>query len=352
MATANALGGLSHLPVNAKQIASYVASLNLESVTDAAGHIIPDTPGDIHNVKYNNTAYFLLSQVVATIRKAASFEAAITPTLLKPLGISRIRESRSLRAVQDPQEAHYQMRCRAWHEDPKDPKKITGFAHAFAVGPSVRTPDMPLVAAQYGTWSSENHDGAGGLSAAVTDIARVVAMFSSGDANPVLMKNTLNTMLSRAANCSSKYSSKPGNEFHGFHGFDGVSIHDEKNGIYEGGKGGSLDASQNGYHFVTGSYGYLICIGSNDNGPDDIDMNWEVAIRPIAEGKDWGATDLFTDPSIGMAPLVPVAKKSLEIKEPSFKITPTLSIASVIGLHQKEALAPVAQPGPAILQSV
>lgn len=314
VATANAFGGLSKLPISPQQLACYVASLNLEGT---------DTPGDTHNVKYNNTAYFLLSQVIAKLRGAASFEAALAP-LLKPLGITRIRQSVSLVAAQAPDEARYQLRY------------LKGGQHAFGVGASVRTPSRPLVPQQYGTWSSENHDGAGGLSAAATDLARIVALFSAGAANPVLKPDTLNQLLANAANCTATYS---GPDKHGFHGFDWVNVVDKTKNAYTGAKGGYLPASQNGFDFTTGGLGFVICIGSNQ--AEGVTADWENGgVRPVAEKQDWGTTDLF--PQFGMAPLVPTTKQaSLELNLPP---APKLNLAATIQL-QANATPPLVAAG-------
>lgn len=336
-----------NLAIKPKQLSSFIASLNLETTAKKvppanAEKEVPDVPGDTTNVKYNNTGYYLLSQVVTAWRKANSFEEAITPTLLSPLGISRIRESKSLIGEQLADEARYQVRLVIHRDDKKDPARITSVQRASNAGPSVRTADQPLVAHQYGTWSSENHDGAGGLSAAVTDIARVVAMFSSGDANPVLKQDTLNQMLSNAAKCHKNYS---GPDCHGFHGFDWVDELDPANHVYEGAKGGYLPGSQNGFRFTSGGFAFLICVGSNtlEGVPD----TWEQDVRSIVLAKDkskaWDNIDLFTDASIKMSPLVPASKSPLAINLSSIPEMSSRTIRDSIAL-QKQAFSIQALP--------
>lgn len=293
---AKAFGGTNKLPVTPMQLAQHIASLPMDK---------DHQPGDTHNVVYNNTGYFLLSQVVAKLRGANSFEEAITPTLLKPLGISRIRQSRSLASAQASDEAHYQLR----HLSKKNDKGVLETTQrAYGTWWSVRTPDQPLVPSQYGTWSSENHDGAGGLSAAAVDLARVVAMFSSGTANPVLKPATLNQLFDNAVTCTKTYTGPNAdpskNEAHGYHGLDWAQANDQAKHLYRAAKGGYLPASQNGFSFDTGDLGLVICIGSNQ--AEGVMLNWETAVRPLANQQNWGTTDLFTLPEFGsMKSLVP-----------------------------------------------
>ncbi len=340
--TAQAFG--IKLPITPGQLSSYIASLKLETtkkkVPPSNTEVdVPDVPGDTTNVKYNNTGYFLLSRVVTVLRGAASFEEAIKPALLKPLGITRIRESKSLVGAQGADEARYQVRVVIARDDEKDPTKITGVQRALNVGWSVRTADQPLVAQQYGTWSSENHDGAGGLSAAVTDIARVVAMFSSGESNPVMTAATLNTMLANAAKCTQQYS---GPDRHGFHGFDWVNVLDAANHRYEGAKGGYLPASQNGFHFFSGGFAFLICIGSNTL--EGVADTWEQSVRDAVLTKDqakaWDSIDLFTDLSIGMAPLVPAAKTTIALNAADLAKAAQKGISETISLQKNIRVMP------------
>ena len=332
---AQAFGGLQHLPVTPKQLASYVASLNLDGT---------NVPGDTHNARYSNTGYFLLSQVVATLRGANSFEEAITPTLLKPLGITRLRQSVSLIGDQAPDEARYQLR---YLNDKDAQGKQLAKQRAFDTWASVRTPDQPLVPVQYGSWSAENLDGAGGLSAAAPDMARLVAMLSSGTANPVLKAATLNQLLASAATCTATYL---GPDKHGYHGFDGVTVEDATRHTYKGYKGGWLGSSQNGFSFTTGGYGFVVCMGSNN--AEGVTQEWEDDVHHATAQYPWGSSlDLF--PQFGMAPLVPPAvpappKPILPVMpvppRPSFPAVPALSITASIRLQQTRPAAPTEVP--------
>ena len=74
-----------------------------------AAQTLPGTPGDKSESFYSNTGYFMLSQVIAKLRKASSFEAALKP-LLDPLAITRVRQARSLVGNQLKDEARYHLR--------------------------------------------------------------------------------------------------------------------------------------------------------------------------------------------------------------------------------------------------
>jgi CubicO group peptidase (beta-lactamase class C family) len=337
---ANAFGGTNKLPVTPTQLAQYIASLPMDKNHE---------PGDKHNVVYNNTGYFLLSLVVAKLRGANSFEEAITSTLLKPLGISRIRQSPSLVSAQASDEARYQLR---YLNVKNDKGEVQTYQRAFGTWPSVRTPDRPLVPSQYGSWSSENHDGAGGLSAAAVDLARIVAMFSSGTANPVLKPATLNQLFDNAVTCTTTYTGPDPdptkNEAHGYHGLDWANVIDKTKNLYRAAKGGYLPASQNGFSFDTGDLGLVICIGSNE--AQGVKLNWETAVRPLANQQNWGTTDLFTLPEFGsMKSLVPatgIPFPVVSFPQPKFTILDAMKVqqTAVTRLIARPSIRPVTRP--------
>ena len=207
--TAEAFG--SALPVSAEQLASYCASEKLWA-----------TPGDHARQAYNNTGYLMLGLAVAKLRNASSFVEAIGPTLLRPLSIRRVRESRSLLSAQLPDEARY---------DADSPE----------TDPSVMTPDRPAVPLGYGTENIQNFLGGGGLSAAVTDMARLLAALSMKN-SPILSNDTRLLMLDNAAKTNDGHAvtDQSGNKdnTHGCHGFDAVTKMGD--GVYSGQKGGYL----------------------------------------------------------------------------------------------------------------
>jgi hypothetical protein len=112
--------------------------------------------------------------------------------------------------------------------------------------------------------------GAGGLSAAATDLARLIAILIGQSDNPGLERATISAMLSAAA-------------MRGGYGFDGARDYG----------GDSFD----------GQWGFMLCFGS----PAQVDgatPSWYPdfpAVMNVAKKTLTGAADLF--PQFGMAPL-------------------------------------------------
>jgi CubicO group peptidase (beta-lactamase class C family) len=291
------------LPATPAQVASYCASQKLMG-----------EPGDPAVAIYSNGGMFMLSQVVAKRQKANSFEAALNTLVLKPLGITRVREARSLEDAQLPDEARYHpvpLKISAPTKRPQMPDPVSKTPTAQ----SVMTPDQPMVTLGYGETNMENCDGAGGLSAAVTDVARLLAALSLRENNPVLDDATVTSMLKNAAADSANPKLK---EAWGFHGFDGVGTTDASKGLYWGYKGGDLSTSQNGIYFEREGISYVICW--NGLVPDPSLPFYPTFSKVLAAARkhDWGNTDLF--PKYGMpsfsAKIGPTAKLPTAVKLP------------------------------------
>jgi CubicO group peptidase (beta-lactamase class C family) len=265
------------LPATHAQLASYIASLRLEG--DKA-------PGDPKNVMYNNTGYFMLGQVVARLRGTDSLATAIVPGLLEPLGISRIRGSRSLHGAQASDEARYHLSN--LHKTTADDN-----LGSLGYGTSVRTPDRPLVPWQYGVDDYEMFDGAGGMSAAVTDLARLVAALGLRDHNPVLTPASLDALFTNAATATRTLS---GPDPHGYHGLDWASVLDATNHVYRAEKGGWLSSNQSVIEITTGGLSYVMAI--NGNMQNEVATDWFAPVSAAAEAQSWANTDLF--PQFGM----------------------------------------------------
>jgi CubicO group peptidase (beta-lactamase class C family) len=264
----------TRLPVTPAQIASYCASLKLKGM-----------PGSKLIATYSNGGFFMLSQVVAMMRRARTFEAALTAPLLKPLSITRVRESRSLIGAQLPDEARY-------HPDALS----TPMRNKVTTAKSVMSPDQPLVTLGYGETNMENGDGAGGLSAAVTDVARVLAALSLRENNPMLDDAGITGMLANAAAASSdRELTRHG---WGFHGFDAVTTMDAAKGLYRGYKGGDLSTSQNAIYFERGGISYVICWNGRVPHAELPFYPTFQKVLDVARKHDWGSTDLF--PKYGM----------------------------------------------------
>jgi CubicO group peptidase (beta-lactamase class C family) len=262
------------LPVDAWALARWLYRNPSQDKNGAFQHQLANLPGDVTNVVYSNAGYMLLGLVVARMRGANSYLGGLA-TFLNKLNMTRVRASVSVASAQAPDEARY-------HSRP------------LATASSVMVAGQPLCAYGYGEWNLENCGGGGGISAAATDVARVLAALSVTFENPMMSVNTLNTWMWNALNVDPVVKGDPGNRYHGF---DDVFALDAANNRYQGDKGGSLTTSQNGVHFETGGISTVLCWnGMTPTGP-----NWfspYTALTEAARAHDWGTTDLF--PAFGM----------------------------------------------------
>src|SRR3954454_15715593 len=93
--------------------------------------------------------------------------------------LHRIRRAPSLIAAMPQDEARYR-------------------AHDVPVYPSVMSDAGPLVARGYGTEHFERQEGGGGLSAAATDLGRLIAMLLSQDDTQAMKRLTVEQMMNNA----------------------------------------------------------------------------------------------------------------------------------------------------------
>ena len=240
-----------HLPVTAEMTDAFIAGLDLVS-----------PPGKVSN--YNNCAYYLLGRIVAKLNAETTALAALQKHVLDPLGIKRLRHARSLVADQPTDEARYNINSNADH------------ARDIPLRPSAMSDAQPLVPIGYGNGQLEIGEGAGGFSAAMTDLARVIAILIDTRDNAALRRDTLRQMLANAA------------QRHG-HGLDVAK--DLGNDRFYGQKGGSLSTSWNVLQ-MNGDYGFVLCWA----GVPDPDVRWYPdfpAVMNAARRIDWGSADLF-----------------------------------------------------------
>jgi CubicO group peptidase (beta-lactamase class C family) len=268
--------GSYHLPMSEERTDAYIASLPM--VND---------PDEVQ--QYCNCAYYLLGRVVAKLRNRDKPIDAMRDFLFKPLGITRIRRGRSLLADQPEDEARYQIN-EAGSDDDHD-KRLT-----ISTGASMMSDERPMVPVGYGDEHYEKQDGCGGLSAAATDLARIVAMLISQQDNGALSRKTINLMLNNALACQNKWHSRAG------HGLDGVRGY--ANNRFYGQKGGRLPSHGAEIQFNQ-DWGHVFCIsGGMAWTPDGVPTYPDFpALMNIAYGVDWGETDLF--PQFGMSTLQP-----------------------------------------------
>ena len=246
-----------HLPVSAEMIDAFVASRDLAS-----------PPGKAY--AYNNCGYYLLGRIVAKLHGEATPIAAFQKHLLDPLAIKRVRRARSLVNDQPPDEARYVTSQNGGRD--------------IALRTSVMSDAQPLVPVGYGSGQLEISDGAGGLTAAMTDVARLIAIMIDQKDNAALKRDTLRQMLTNAA------------VRHG-HGLDRAK--DLGGDRFYGQKGGALSTSWNVLQ-MNGEYGFALCWA----GVTEPDVHWYPdfpALMSVARQVKWGDADLFDQ--FGMAAL-------------------------------------------------
>jgi CubicO group peptidase (beta-lactamase class C family) len=270
-------GVSASLPVTQEMTDSYIASRPLVS-----------DPGQVQ--KYSNCGYYLLGRVVAKLRGTADPITAYQGSLLKPLGITRIRGTVDLLADQPADEARYQA---ATFPDP---------VSDLQVYPSQQTPGQPLVADGYGDAELAISQGAGGLSAAATDVARLVAILLDTDDNPALKRVTLEQMLSQGAVlAAAQYAIQqalPPEDRDPRAGFGLDWVQWQSPGVYYGQKGGQIGDAASVLQF-DGEWGFVALFGTRATQPGWY-PNWN-GVMDQAKTQLATATDLF--PQFGMPSL-------------------------------------------------
>ncbi len=261
------------LPVTQEMTDSYIA-----------GQQLVHDPGAVQ--QYSNCGYYLLGRVVAKLWGTAEPIEAYRAWLFGPLGITRIRPAVDLVSAQPPDEARYQAATMFGDVVPND----------LQVARSLQTPNRPLVASGYGDYELAMAQGAGGLSAATTDVARLIAILIDQSDNPALQRATINSMLTAAATLSvDRKKDRAG------YGLDwAIDRHD---GSFYGQKGGQIRNAASVLKF-DGEWGFALCWGSPGYSglasPGPVYPDYE-AVMSIARNTDWGTTDLF--PQFGMPSL-------------------------------------------------
>ncbi len=250
------------LPVSAPMTDSYIASLRLQS-----------NPGATQ--VYNNCGYYLLARVVAKLRGQSRPIDAYQQYLFNPLSITRIRRAVSLVADQPPDEARYQ-------------------DYDLIVDASQMSEPQPLVPDMYGDLQLEIMEGSGGLTGAVPDVARLIAILISQQDNPASTRATLVNMLSAGAALSTAGFARAG------YGFDFVSS--LGGGQFDAQKGGLWDSSSS-ILSLNGEWGFTMLWGSGRPGqlPNQPWASNFPAVMNIATSTNWGSDDLF--PQFGMPSL-------------------------------------------------
>lgn len=257
-----AAGITKSLPVTQDMVDAYIASLPLVSV-----------PGATQN--YNNTGYYLLGRVCAKLLGAASAVDACAINLFPPLKITRIRSAVDLITAQPPDEARYQ-------------------ATDLQLATSQQTPAQPLVQSGYGDYDLAVAQGGGGLSAAATDLARLVAIMIDTSDNPALKRSTITTMLTKAVNLN-KTNSRAG------YGLDGASLNAD--GSFYGQKGGLIADAASVFQF-NDQWGFVLLFASPAQ--QDVQPPYPSWYPDFHAGMDYAKTVTWTQdlfPTYGMPAL-------------------------------------------------
>lgn len=252
-----------NLPVTAAMTDSYIASLDMMSDPGAA-------------MGYNNCGYYLLGRILAKRRGKSAPIDALQDFLFDPLHIHRIRLAPSLIATTPADEARYR-------------------AQEIPVLQSVMSNDRPLVPLGYGHEQYAKQEGSGGLSAATTDLARLIAILISQSDNPAIKRATIKQMMDNAVANLKAWNGKT-SDLRAGHGWDGASS--LSNNKYYGQKGGSLDTSGNVLQ-INGDWGFAMCWAGKATAATGWYPDYP-AVMNIAKSVTW-TTDLF--PQFGMPSL-------------------------------------------------
>jgi CubicO group peptidase (beta-lactamase class C family) len=261
-----------NLPVGMEDIEHY-----------AAEHMLDFKPGEKSQAYYNNANYQFLGYCVAKVRQRPLLISAIQSSLLMPLHCSNIIDARELKSQQLSTEAIY-------HPNPP------------ATGKSVMSNNEPTVQEGYGDENLGNAEGAGGLSAAAVDMARILACLNMD--HPIIFKQatTYPAMLRNAWDCFknpafSHHDSSGNSDAFGFFGLDSCTAMDASKGLFAGDKGGYLSTSQNGLYFERGGFAYVVNWSGHTLGGE----SWYPVFQSVMKAtraQSWGNTDLF--PTYGM----------------------------------------------------
>ena len=203
----------TQLPVTSAQIASYMVEQPPLASPDA--------------VRLDDTGYFLAGEVVKRFRNMPSLASAVGSRINTPLQITRLGTARSLLTAQPAGEARFHSRD-------------------LELRSSVMTPDRPLVPREYGDEPLENMEPSGGLTAAATDLVRVLAAMNARPYTP-LGRPAVDSLLQRAS-----VNGRNG------HGFDHLAAVGAAGQRYEGPKGGLLQTSQSGLWFGDDEFSYVV----------------------------------------------------------------------------------------------
>jgi CubicO group peptidase (beta-lactamase class C family) len=248
-----------------------------QAASRIAARSMPGKPGASQSdgkqdTQYGSTDYFLLGLVAAKLAGVSGFESALEKLVLKPLKMTRTRSSHSRIEDRKTDEALHHM-------------------PALETGTSAVHNDRRIVPVQYGDENYEVYDGAGGVSSAVVDVARLCAMLSCRVDNPLFSDHFLGALLGDAVAATSAGSD------HGYYGFDWAT------GTYPSvacEKGGGNPGVGAGFSGRTADR-FIVIARNGEKVEDASPVNWDTELAAIAATIDWKGGDLF--PHFGMPAL-------------------------------------------------
>lgn len=252
-------------PLTSQQVAARIAARSMAGQPGA-------TKANKQATQYGRTDYFLLGLVAAKLTGVMSFETALQTLVLTPLKMTRTKGSRSRIEDQGTNEARHHL-------------------PALETGVSAVHNDRRLVPLAYGAENYEVYDGAGGLSSAVVDLARLCAMLSCRTNNPLFTDEQLKLLLTEAVSATSA-----GND-HGYYGFDRAV------GTYPAvtcNKAGGNPGVGAGFSGTTGGR-FIILTRNGAKLEGASPVKWDTDLDAIAATINWKQTDLF--PQFGMPAL-------------------------------------------------
>jgi CubicO group peptidase (beta-lactamase class C family) len=219
---------------------------------------------------YSNFAYSLLALVVEN--KRGSFTDGLQRDLFNPLGITRFRIASPNPLAQPANEALYR-------------------SFGLWTTPDVNVPGSPLTAGPYGGDNFAATSGAGGMSMAATDMARLLAVLNLRAANPVYLDTTATdgdpATIDQVLGSPSL-------------GFDGAFS--DANGTHFF-KGGYIDGLQSTVYYTANELSYVLFWARNEvptsgNGSDNWWPTWPALETALRGANLASRPDLF--PTYGM----------------------------------------------------
>jgi CubicO group peptidase (beta-lactamase class C family) len=256
------------LPITSDQLSSWLAGQKLLAA-----------PGTNAAWQYNNAGYILLGQIAAK-KRGTSYIDAVNNHIAAPLGLKHTRLGIGPLSSQPADEARY--------------TDIT-----MPIARSVLDPDQRLVSSGYGDGNFTVGAGAGGISSAVVDMARILAALNvTSTDNPLLAPSEINAMF-QAATASITVGGQT--QSMRAHGWDFCMA--KSNGGWYAQKGGSWVDAQSCVRFHGQNQSDDICMAvawAHSVTAGDWYPDFPEVTQP-AITQDWGTTDLF--PTFGMPSL-------------------------------------------------